>query len=164
MWNAKKSNVSNARGSPRDMLMLISQGSDKIAIAPSPGLTTWANSPRSPGGMGTFGIDWCITESVSHAYTKVFTPHLFHPPTPSLHQCLLEQLKHTVGKDRCFQHNSIFLIYLDVSFHDLYAFQHPFYVFLHANGYKNNSKKRSLLIWSQTRYHCATESTRRKSG
>ena len=52
MWNAKKSNVSNARGSPRDMLMLISRGSDKIAIAPPPGLTTWANSPRWPGGMG----------------------------------------------------------------------------------------------------------------
>ena len=33
--------------------------------------------------------------------------HLFHAPPASLHQCLLQLLKHTVGKDRSFQHKSI---------------------------------------------------------
>ena len=33
------------------------------------------------------------TGSLSHTDTEVFTPHLFHTPPPSLHQCLLEQLK-----------------------------------------------------------------------
>ena len=36
---------------------------DKIANASPPGLTSWANAPRLPGGgggMGTAGIDWCI--------------------------------------------------------------------------------------------------------
>ena len=52
-----KTRVPNARG----MLMPSPQGRDKIANAPPLGLTTWANAPRLPGGMGTAGIDWCIT-------------------------------------------------------------------------------------------------------
>ena len=39
-------------------------GCDKIADAPPPGLTTWANALRLPGGggMGIAGIDWCINQ------------------------------------------------------------------------------------------------------
>ena len=52
-----KTRVSNARGSPLGMLMTSPRGRDKIANAPSPGLTTRANAPRLPGGMGTAGIN-----------------------------------------------------------------------------------------------------------
>ena len=47
-----KTLVSNARGSPWVMLMPSPRGRDKIANAPTPGLTTWANAPRLPGGTG----------------------------------------------------------------------------------------------------------------
>ena len=41
-------------------------GRDKIPNVPPPGLTTWVNAPRFPGGrMGTAGIDWCITRKKS---------------------------------------------------------------------------------------------------
>ena len=49
-------------GRPRGMLMPSPRGRDEIANAPPPGLTTCANAPRLPGGgMGTAGIDWCIS-------------------------------------------------------------------------------------------------------
>ena len=56
-----KTRVSNARRSPRGMLMPRPLGPDKTANAPPKGLATWANAPRLPGeAMGTAGIDWCI--------------------------------------------------------------------------------------------------------
>ena len=53
---------------PRGMLMPSPRGRDQIANAQPPGLTTWANAPWLPGGMGTAGIDWCI----SHGYPLCF--------------------------------------------------------------------------------------------
>ena len=47
-----KTCVSYARGSPRGMLMSSPRSRDKIADVPPPGLTTWANAPRLPGGDG----------------------------------------------------------------------------------------------------------------
>ena len=41
--------------------------------------------------------------------------------------------------DRSFQHNNIFRLF-DELFHDFYAFQNRFYVFLNANGYQNWNK------------------------
>ena len=67
-----KTRVSNSRGSPWVMLMPSPRGHDKIANAPSPGLTTWANAPRLPGGMGTTGIDSCITRCFLSASVAEF--------------------------------------------------------------------------------------------
>ena len=66
-----RNHVSNARGSPRGMLMPSPRGCDKIANAPPPGLTTWANALRLPGGMGTAGIDWCIKRRFSRTCGKM---------------------------------------------------------------------------------------------
>ena len=62
VWPIIKTLV-NGACSPRGMLMPSPQGRDKITNVPPPGLTTWANAPRLPGGwgMGTAGIDWCIS-------------------------------------------------------------------------------------------------------
>ena len=45
-----KTCVSNAQGLPWSMLMPSPRGRYKIANAPPPGATTWANAPRLPGG------------------------------------------------------------------------------------------------------------------
>ena len=47
-----KTCVSNAWESPRGLLMPSPQDHDKIANAPPPGLTTWANAPRLPNYRG----------------------------------------------------------------------------------------------------------------
>ena len=54
-----KTCVSNARGSAWGMLMPIPRGRDKIANAPPPGLTTWVNAPRLPGGDG-HRLNWLM--------------------------------------------------------------------------------------------------------
>ena len=80
------------------------------------------------------------TGSLSHTDTEVFTPHLFHTLPPSLHQCLLEQLK-LKGERQTFFNTTAFFIYFDELFQDFYAFQ---YGCLNAYGYQNNSKKCKL--------------------
>ena len=104
--------------------------------------------------------------SLSHTDTEVFNPHLFHAPPPSLHQYLLEQLKHTVGNDRSFQHNSIFhfsiltrCFMISMPFNTAFTFfSMPMVIKIEIKLKCNWAdpgviRTRSLLNWSQTRYH-----------
>ena len=57
--------VSNARGSPRGMLMPSPRGCDKLRM-PHPRDWQREQMPRGcPGGRGTAGIDWCISKAPS---------------------------------------------------------------------------------------------------
>ena len=74
-----KTRVSNARGSPRGMLMHSPRGLDKIANAPSPGLTTWANAPRLPGGGGD-GHCWNWLMHKHHSSAQcILVPRAYDP-------------------------------------------------------------------------------------
>ena len=55
-----RKHVCQVPGARPGMLMPSPRGRDKIANAPPPGLTTWANAPRLPGGDG-HRWNWCIT-------------------------------------------------------------------------------------------------------
>ena len=84
-----------------------------------------------------------------------------HPsPLPSL-----LHLKHTVGKDSFQQLPT----YFDELFHALWPFSSSFTFFSMLTLIKTNMyadpnviRTRSLLIWSQTRHHCTTESACKK--
>ena len=130
-------------------ICLISKSTPKVDLFRSCQSVAWFLSVAFPCG-------WCIICSTLQALTGSlsYTDRGLHPsppvpPPPSLHQCLLEQLKHRVGNDagmtEAFKH---FLFILTscfmVSPGDFYAFQYRFYVFVNANCYQNSSKRSKL--------------------
>ena len=66
-----KTRVSNARGSPRGTQIAQPPGREKIANAPPPGLTTWANAPRLPGGGGGWAL-LELTDALSRLHADEF--------------------------------------------------------------------------------------------
>ena len=125
-----KTRVSNARGSPPGYANAQLPGHDKIANAPSPGLTTWGNASGCPGaGMGTAGIEWCIKRDDSVGWYR--TNRSLKPDTYRVKSVTSVNLliKEEISKDLEWSVHVKYYCFKGVLYSQISLFVHLFNIF-----------------------------------